>query len=310
MRVARVHERFMRGLEALMDEIKRDRSVLAAILGGSLAHDTVWARSDIDLVLITIDHHKVPSSSIALDADGANVHAALMPRAEFRRLAEGVAGSSFMHSFLTKGRLLYTHDETIARLCQGLAARGARDTERQLFHAATSALPALYKAHKWFLTRGDLDYTALWILYAATSLAQIEVLEAGRIVDREALPQAMAINPAFFKKVYSDLLNEPKTVEGIRAVLEAADGYLECRLERLFAPLLDHLREVGDTRSCTDLEDHFAKHFDIRSITTACEYLADQGVIGRGSVPVRLTKQSNVSVQELAFFHLGGPGDE
>ena len=39
------------------------------------------------------------------------------------------------------------------------------------------------KAHKWFVTRGDLDYTALWILYAATPLARIEVIErapAGR----------------------------------------------------------------------------------------------------------------------------------
>ena len=37
-------------------------------------------------------------------------------------------------------------------------------------------------------------------------------------------------------------------------------------------------------------------------MTTACEYLADQGLIGKASTPVRLTKKSNVEVQELAFF--------
>ena len=34
-------------------------------------------------------------------------------------------------------------------------------TEVQLLGAATSALGPIYKAHKWFLTRGDLDYTSL-----------------------------------------------------------------------------------------------------------------------------------------------------
>ena len=61
----------------------------------------------------------------------------------------------------------------------------------QLLRAATTALPAIYKAHKFFVTRGDLDYSALWILYAATPLARIEVLGARLLVDREVIPQAM-----------------------------------------------------------------------------------------------------------------------
>jgi hypothetical protein len=39
-------------------------------------------------------------------------------------------------------------------------------------------------------------------------------------------------------------------------------------------------------------------------VTTACEYLAHQGMIGKASTPVRLTKRSNVDMQELAFFHI------
>jgi hypothetical protein len=40
-------------------------------------------------------------------------------------------------------------------------------------------------------------------------------------------------------------------------------------------------------------------------MTIACEYLSDRGLIGKASTPVRLTKKSNVEIQELAFFHLG-----
>ena len=44
-------------------------------------------------------------------------------------------------------------------------------------------------------------------------------------------------------------------------------------------------------------------------MTAACEYLADQGLIGKAAVPAQLTKRSNIDVQELAFFHLEGRSD-
>ncbi len=304
-----IQQKFTEALDALVEQVREDRSVLAAILCGSLSHDTVWAKSDIDLVLVTIDDKKVESSDLTLDAGGVNVHACLWPRAEFRKAVEGLVRNSFTHSLLTKGRLLYTHDRTIADLCDGLREIGERDTQMQLLRAATSALPAIYKAHKWFVTRGDLDYTALWILYAATPLAKVEVIGARLLADREVIPQAMKLNPAFFKTIYADLLNQKKTPRGIQKALDAIDGYMAKRASTLFGPVIDHLREVGETRSCTEIEAHFKRNFDVSGVITACEYLADQGLIGKASTPVHLTKKSNIEVQELAFFSMTEPPD-
>ena len=90
----------------MIDEVKHDRSILAAVLCGSLSHDTVWAKSDIDLVLVTADDNKAAIADKALYADGVNMHALLLiPRAEFRKMVEGSVRNSFMHSFLAKGRL-------------------------------------------------------------------------------------------------------------------------------------------------------------------------------------------------------------
>jgi len=298
-----IQQKFTEALDALIEHVKGDRSILAAILCGSLSHDSVWAKSDIDLVLVTIDDKKVDRSGLAIYADGVNVHAFIMSRAEFRKTVEGSIHNSFMHSFLAKGRLLYTHDRTIGDLCARLREIGARDMQLQLLRAATGALPAIYKAHKFFVTRGDLDYTALWILYAATPLAQVEVIGAGLLADREVIPQAMKLNPAFFKTIYADLLNTKKTKKNVQAALDAVDQYVAERAATLFAPVIDHLREVGEARSCTEIEDHFKRNFDVGGVTTACEYLADQGIIGKASTSVQLTKKSNVEVQELAFFY-------
>jgi hypothetical protein len=301
-----VEARFRKSLDVLVEQVKHDRSILAAILCGSLSHDTVWDKSDIDLGLITIDDKNVGEGHRALYADGLNVHAFLMSRTAFRKVVEGSIRNSFVHSLLAKGRLLYTHDDTIADLCARLHEIGERDTQVQLLRAATHALAPIYKAHKWMITRGDLDYTALWILYAATSLAQIEVLGRRMLVDREVVPQAMQLNPDFFRIVYTELLNGKKTKKNVQAALDAVDRYVAERRGTLFSLVVDHLRDVGEARSCTEIEDHFERNLDISGVTTACEYLADQGLIGKASTSIQLTKRSNVEVQELAFFYLDG----
>jgi hypothetical protein len=302
---ATIQQKFTAALDTLVEQLKRDRSILAAILCGSLSHDTVWAKSDIDLVIVTIDEKRVEEATVALYADGVNIHALMFTRTDFRRTVEGSLRNSFAHSFLAKGRLLYTHDPTIADLCDRLRDIGARDTQVRLLHAGTNALPPIDKAHKWFVTRCDLNYTSLWIVYAATPLAQIEVIGRGLLADREVIPQALALNPSFFTAVYTDMLNGTKTRSVVQDTLHAIDAYVGERAPRMFAPIVDHLRDVGEVRSCREIDDHFKRNYDVANVTTACEYLADRDLIGKASSPVRLTKRSDVVVQELAFYFIG-----
>jgi uncharacterized protein len=305
MQAKPVRQAFTEALDALVEQIKQDRAILAAVLCGSLSHDTVWTKSDIDLVLVTIDDRKVETSDIALNADGVNVHTILMPRTEFRQVVEGSVNNSFFHSFLAKGRLLYTHDPTIEDLCARLHTIGERDTQLELLRAAMSALPSIDKARKWFVTRVDLDYSALWILYAATSLARIEVIGRRLLADREVLLQALALNPDFFRIVYTNLLNTRKTKKDVQAALDAVDAYVARRAPSLFALVLDYLREAGDIRSSGEIEAHFTRNYGVGGVVTACEYLAYRGLIGKAATSVRLTKRSTADVQELAFFYTG-----
>jgi len=300
---APVQELFSKALDKLVAQIQQDRTVLAAILCGSLSHDTVWDKSDIDLALVTVDDRKADVRGISLYADGLNTHAFVMSRTEFRKIVEGSVANSFMHSLLAKGRLLYAHDESISPLWERLQLMGMRDRRIQLLRAGAGVLPLLYKARKWFVTRQDLDYSALWILHSATALARVEVIGAGLLADREVLPQAMKLNPSFFTTVYHDLLNQRKTPAFISAALDAIDGYLAERTDALFGLVIEHLREVGEARSATEIDDHFARNFGVGEVTGVCEYLADRGLLTKASVPVKLTQRSNVEVQEMAFFH-------
>jgi hypothetical protein len=299
-----IQQQFTAALDALTEQVKHDTSVLAAILCGSLSHDTVWAKSDIALVFVTIDDRQSSSAGLAIASEGVNVHALLISRTAFRKIVEGSTDDLFMRSFLAKGRLVYTHDPTIETLLASLQEVGEHDTQIQLLRAATHALPAIDKARKWFVTRKDLEYSAVWILAASNGLARMEVIGRRLIPDREVLPQAMALNPALFKPIYVDLLNAKKTPKAVEAALDAIDRYIADRASSLFAAVIDYLREAGDARSCSEIEHHFNRNLDVSGVTIACEYLADRGLIGKASTPARLTRKSTVQVQELAFFYL------
>ncbi len=139
-------------------------------------------------------------------------------------------------------------------------------------------------------------YTALWILYTATPIAKVEVMGRGLLADREVIPQATKVNPSLFKLIYADLLNTKKTQKTVQTALEAIEDYVARRASSLFRPVLDHLREAGEARSCIEIDEHFKRNFGIEGVTLASEYLADQKI-------THLAKKSNIEVQELAFVH-------
>ena len=185
-------QRFEAALESLVDEIREDDHILAAILCGSLAHDEVWHKSDIDLVLVCTDDKKTRTHDVALVADDINIHTTVQPRAEFRQRLEASVRNMFGHSLFAKARLLYSQDPSIDAIFAELGKVGARDSQVQAMHAAQHALASLYKARKWYEIKDDDAYTAVWILNTARALAEVEVGLQGEIVDREALIDAAA----------------------------------------------------------------------------------------------------------------------
>ena len=297
--------RFETALDTLIDEVRKDGHILAAILCGSLSHDEVWDKSDIDLVLICTDDKKTKTHGVALVEDDVNIHTTVQPRAEFRQRLESSVRNTFGHSMFAKGRLIFSRDPSIDAIFESLSSIGERDSQVQAMHSAQHAIATLYKARKWYQIKDDPAYTALWILVTARSLAEVVVGLAGEIVDREAVVAALRLNPQLFRLVYANLLEREATREVLGTALDAIDGYLKPRAEDLFAPVLDYLDEAGgEPRSTTEIAHYFRRHYDMENVVIACEWLSDIGVVEKASTPVKLTTRSQTEVEELAFFRI------
>jgi hypothetical protein len=299
-----IRQRYETALEALITQVKQDATIVAAVLLGSLSHDVVWAKSDIDLMLIT-QEGRLRSESLCLVEDDINIHVYLRPRSAFKQMLEGATQSSFIHSLLMKGRILFSRDETLAELFENREAIGAYDREVQLLRTTIPLLPTLTKAEKWLYVRQDTDYCFYWILMAVGCLASIETVRNGEVTGREVIQQALKFNPELFRALYTDLIRAEKTPERLEEALKTIRHYLHEHAAVLFRPVFAFLEEANGVRSATEIDHHFQSQMNLSDVDSVCEWLADENFLQKLAVPVRLTEKSRVDVQEAAYYYAG-----
>lgn len=296
-----VQEKYDAALQTLIAKVQVDSYILAAVLLGSLAYDTVWRRSDIDLLLVT-QETRLKQEGACLVELGVNIHCSLATRSEFRRMLEGSVQGSFTHSMLVKGRMLFSREEPLLELFEARHRLSKQDRAIQLLNAVSNVLPGLAKAEKWFHVKRDFDYCSFWILKCVDSLATIEVLLQDEIPGREVIHQALTYNPELFRAIYTDLLHGQPTEENLKRALDCIQNYLYAHVGVVFEPIFSYLREEGELRSMTDINHHFNRHFNIEGVDTACEWLADEGFLKKLATPIRLTDKSRVNVEEAAYY--------
>lgn len=296
-------ERFHSALDTLVEEIKEDHHILAVILCGSLSYDEVWEKSDIDLHVVSTDDRKNNLRTIALSYDDINIHTSIQTRSEFKRELDASLRNSFGHSLFAHAKLLFSRDPTIDDMLTNLQKFGRYDLQLQVMSSASMALYGWYKARKWFEIKDDLPYTKTWILQMARSLAEVEVSRANELVDREALVRALELNPDLYKPMYTDLFSGHTDRERVGNALDMFETWVAEHTHELFSPILDYLKSTGgEPQSVTQITHYFRRNYNVDHVLIACEWLSDLGVIEKASTPVKLTVQSQIEVEELAFF--------
>ena len=303
-----IHTQIHHALDNLTDTLREDMYILAAVLTSNLAEDNVWEKTTPHITLILRDGTKFKQKAYQLIEDGIPFRIQLHTRSDYRKLLDGTLQGSSLHSILAESGILFSKDSLFS--VEGNAnfrvgdpsclQVGERDKHSQLLNAAAQVAAILAKAEKWFHLKRDMDYTFLYLTYAVREVARIEVLMHGETPKRKVIYQALAHNPSFFNAVFTDLIDKPKNEAMLRDALERIDQYLEDNLQALFKPLLDFFEESGEERTITDIHTHFGKRE--LAFELACEWLAQKGIIEQFSAPIRLTKDSQTSVEEPAYY--------
>src|SRR5262249_54852415 len=146
-------------------------------------------------------------------------------------------------------------------------------------------------------------YSFYWIMKSLDGLASIETIWNGEVTGREVVQQALRHNPDFFGVVYTELIRGEKTSAAMDTALRRIEGYLLERAAVLFRPILEYLEVSAGPRSSSEMTHHFRNQLNLEGVDTACEWLAELGILGRTTLPAYLTPKSRAAVEEAAYFY-------
>src|ERR1051326_7149904 len=132
--------RFQAALDQLIERVAEDRYILAVVLVGSLAQETIWHRETLGLWII-----EAAAVTLLLPSDGTdervfrilvengiNIHAEVIPRSRFKKMVEGASRTAFSCNFFAVRQIVYSKDPSIDAWFKQADSVATKDREREL----------------------------------------------------------------------------------------------------------------------------------------------------------------------------------
>jgi len=300
MKTSDIRSRFESALSAFVDKIKSDPNVLAVILCGSLANDTVWEKSDMDTYVL-VREMKLSTKSFCIEEDGLIINVNLQSEFDFKRSLERNLGGGMWLSMFLQARVIYSKDDSMHDFMAKIQKLGKDDIALSFFRQSTGIIYYMEKIEKWLTVKDDPLYAQLWILYASYTYANMRLLLDDKPPSREAVLKVMEYAPELIKPIYEKPMQGFMNSEEVWDTLRFFRKFLEDNLELLKLPVAEYMSD-GEVRTVTTLVKHFGgSSHDIYHIF---DFLEEMGVVARVTETVRITPKSRLAVEEVAFMYI------
>lgn len=293
-------KRFQEATDSFVDKVKSDPNVIAVIICGSLAYDQVWEKSDIDMTLVVRDQ-SLKNYSYCIVEDDITINVGLVVRSNFKRYLDGIQGGSWMHSYLSRGKIIYSVDDSLEEYLEEFRRIGSDDKAMSVFYIACELVHHYDKCLKWLTVKQDLLYAQYYLLKAAEVIARMEVCLHGESPSREAILRAYSLNPELITPYYQEAMSHHYSREEITEAIAVIDKYLDKNLDIIKKPVLDYMNDQ-EMKTVTMITKYF--HTDSHFIVSIFDYLADKGIIYKVSQTIRITPKSKPSVEEIAYQYV------
>lgn len=292
--------RYQEAADSFVNKVKDDPNVIAIILCGSLAYDQVWEKSDIDTTVVVRDQI-LKNDSYCILEDDITINVGLVTRSEFKRMLERQNGGSFLHSYYSRGKIVFSTDDSLYEYFEDYRQMGRDDIALSVFFMACELVHCYDKALKWIKVKNDALYSQYYLLKAAEVIARMEVCLSGESPSREAIIKAYQLNPDMITPYYQAAMSHHYSLVEILNAIAGIERYLERHLEVIQAPVLEYMAD-GEMKTVTMITKYFRSesHFIIGIL----DYLADKDVILKVSQTIRITPKSKRAVEEVAYQYI------
>lgn len=296
-----LRQRYMAALEAFLDKARPDPNVLAVVVGGSLAYDVLWEKSDIDVTVVVRDQ-MLRNESYSIDEDGIAINLSVTTRSDFRRGLERMEGGSFGQAYFAKGRMVYSTDPSLEEFFEENRAIGEEDAALSVMSMAGMLISDLEKSRKWLVARRDPQYAQYYLIRCAETVAVMELCLRGEPASRTAIQKAAALEPELMRRVYTLPMSRLYTAGEVEEAQRGLEAYLERHIGVIARPVLAFLAD-GELKTGTLIGRHF--HEDIHFLIMVFDWLAEKGVIERAARTIRITPKGRQVFEEIGYLYAG-----
>ena len=285
--------------QTVVNQINKNKKVVALFTFGSIVSGDVWEESDIDLFLIYEDGFE-KIRAVYSEVTGVPVHTKILNKNSFLDLYKNDGKKGFAKKLLCNSKLVFSRDNEISS-----AYNNSRYT--MISHTEVWNLVYLGKLlkdigiSKKYLQNGRLKTSYEVLIRTLDSFSKLLINLNGYTVTKDSLVMATNLSNNF-REVVDKLFMEPINEKTIKDTINYIESFLDGNIVRASSALIDYLCGQYEYMNSHEIRSYDAfKEFDIK-MENILKELAKRDVISKKSRAL-YDEEGNLILDENVYAH-------
>ena len=293
-------ENYQKAFSNLVNDLKKNESILAAMVFGSMLTGDLWEGSNIDLFVICKD--KIENrGKIYTEENNIPVHIKLISKEKFLTLYQEEMAGGFIHRLFLSSRLVFSKDDEVtAKYDMG---RYYPDIDRAKWNMVylSDLLKSIEVSKKYLANNGTyMAYSSA--IKALEDFSKLYINYSGYMISKDVMTMATNLNDEL--RELADKLffcGQKNMYSVIEEVLKFLDNNINNNIRKYSALLLEFMKEKDCLLSSQDiLTDEFFKNLNIK-FEKILNKLFKTGLVKKKSREYK-DKNNNVLIKENVYF--------
>ena len=288
-----------KAFQTVVNQIKKNKKVVALFTFGSIVSGDVWEESDIDLFLIYEDGFE-KIRDVYSEVREVPVHTKILNKNSFLELYKNDGKKGFAKKLLCNSKLVFSRDNEIS---------SAYNNSRYTMPSHTEVWNLVYLGKllkdigisKKYLQNGGLKTSYEVLIRTLDSFSKLLINLNGYTVTKDSLVMATNLSNNF-KEVVDKLFMEAINEKIIKDTINYIEKFLDDNIVRASSALIDYLCEEYEYKNSYEISSYNAfKEFDIK-MENILKELAKREVISKKSRAL-YDEEGNLILDENVYAH-------
>ncbi|MHC6180679.1 nucleotidyltransferase domain-containing protein [Clostridium sp. JNZ X4-2] len=245
---------YQKAFNAVIEKLKANDSILAAMVFGSMITGDLWDESDIDL-LVVCDNNMDNMKNLYTEKEGVPIHVKLMSKSNFLQLPEQDLKGGFIHRIISSSRLIFSKDMDITSKYD--VGRYYPDLDRERWNMFY--LGELFKNMsicKKYLQNDGIHTSYIAAVRSIEEFSKLYINSSGHMISKDAMTIAMNLNDDFKLCVDNLFFNNAEKVENaIKDTMDYLKKNVDKNIRNVAKVLLNYMREKDCFLSSEDIRN-------------------------------------------------------